>query len=121
MLLCKNHDFSAPDPSGPTSSMLPMSRIEGLIGRLDGGGKRQAEPSSSCSGETGRRLLGFGFPVVEAIMLRSFGLLIPIALVACGSSSDSSSGPPPFAIAEASTFIEPWAMTFLPDGRALVT
>lgn len=54
-------------------------------------------------------------------MLRSFGLLIPIALVACGSSSDSSSGPPPFAIAEASTFIEPWAMTFLPDGRALVT
>lgn len=54
-------------------------------------------------------------------MLRSFGLLIPIALVACGSSSDSSSGPPPFAIAEAATFIEPWAMTFLPDGRALVT
>lgn len=54
-------------------------------------------------------------------MLRSFGLLIPIALVACGSSSDSSSGPPPFAIAKAATFIEPWAMTFLPDGRALVT
>ena len=54
-------------------------------------------------------------------MLRSFGLLIPIALVACGSSSDSSSGPPPFAIAKAAIFIEPWAITFLPDGRALVT
>ena len=52
-------------------------------------------------------------------MLRSFGLLIPIALVACGSSSDSSSGPPPFAIAEASTFIEPWAMTFQRPGGAI--
>jgi glucose/arabinose dehydrogenase len=36
-----------------------------------------------------------------------------------GAADDSAS--PPFAIAEVTTFDEPWAMAYLPDGRLLVT
>lgn len=52
-------------------------------------------------------------------MFRSAALIIPFALIACGASN-----PPrtlPFRITEVATFDEPWAMAFLPDGRALIT
>lgn len=43
---------------------------------------------------------------------------------ACGTGADAqdkASGTLPFAVTEIATFNEPWAMTFLPDGRALIT
>lgn len=60
---------------------------------------------------------------------------LPLALIACNSSGEAvASGDAeaevatispvdrlPFDMAEVATFAEPWAMTFLPDGRALVT
>lgn len=53
-----------------------------------------------------------------------------LALIACGASDNVSAqtGEPviaaateTFSVEEVATFNEPWAMTFLPDGRALVT
>lgn len=60
---------------------------------------------------------------------------LPLALIACNSSDEAvASGEEvaevkaispvdrlPFETAAIATFDEPWAMTFLPDGRALVT
>lgn len=60
---------------------------------------------------------------------------LPLALIACNSSGEAvASGDDmaevaaispvdrlPFETTEVSVFDEPWAMTFLPDGRALVT
>lgn len=43
---------------------------------------------------------------------------------ACGTGADAqdkASGTLPFAVTEIATFNEPWAMAFLPDGRALIT
>jgi glucose/arabinose dehydrogenase len=43
---------------------------------------------------------------------------------ACGTGADAqdkASGTVPFAVTEIATFNEPWAMAFLPDGRALIT
>lgn len=49
-------------------------------------------------------------------------LLLPLALVACGNDAESQSGGGvPFRVTQVATFDEPWAMTFLPDGRLLVT
>jgi glucose/arabinose dehydrogenase len=53
-----------------------------------------------------------------------------LLLLACGSSDPASAGngsaaaqaaATPFEVQELARFDEPWAMTFLPDGRALVT
>ncbi|WP_288016314.1 PQQ-dependent sugar dehydrogenase, partial [Blastomonas sp.] len=60
---------------------------------------------------------------------------LPLALIACNSGGEAvASGEAatevaaispvdrlPFETAEVAAFDEPWAMTFLPDGRALVT
>lgn len=47
------------------------------------------------------------------------------ALMACSSqaqnTSDAAPGGSPFAVTEVADFEAPWAMTFLPDGRMLVT
>lgn len=52
-------------------------------------------------------------------MLRSLSLVFLLALIACGASGT----PPrlPFDISARAVFDEPWAMVFLPDGRALIT
>jgi aldose sugar dehydrogenase len=46
-------------------------------------------------------------------------------LAACGpvatSAKNNANTPPPFAVADVASFNQPWAMAFLPDGRALVT
>ncbi len=52
--------------------------------------------------------------------------VLPVLLIAAGCSAAPSSGPEgadgrPFTSREVTTFDEPWAMTFLPDGKALVT
>jgi glucose/arabinose dehydrogenase len=51
-------------------------------------------------------------------MRRTAMLLFTIVLTACATADPDSW---PFEIAPVATFDEPWAMTFLPDGRALVT
>ncbi|MBV8688241.1 MAG: PQQ-dependent sugar dehydrogenase [Alphaproteobacteria bacterium] len=56
------------------------------------------------------------------LRLAAFAALI---LAACNGSGDAapaaSGGARPFAVRALARFEEPWAMTFLPDGRALVT
>ena len=55
--------------------------------------------------------------------------LIALALVACGSQpgADAQTAPAadpatrPFQVTEVADLVSPWAMTFLPDGRMLVT
>mgnify|MGYP000936051787 CR=1 FL=1 len=54
-------------------------------------------------------------------MFRSAALLVPFALVACGAGGGGSTASQPFNIAEVARFDRPWAMAFLPDGRALIT
>lgn len=51
-------------------------------------------------------------------MLRAFIFLVIISLPAALTAQETGS---PFKSAEVATFNEPWAMTFLPDGRMLVT
>ncbi len=55
-------------------------------------------------------------------MLRNIALIIPFALMACGAGGKGSAPEtPPFRITEVAAFDEPWAIAFLPDGRALIT
>ena len=54
-------------------------------------------------------------------MFRSAALIVPFALVACGAGGGASSAALPFRFAEVARFERPWAMAFLPDGRALIT
>lgn len=54
-------------------------------------------------------------------MFRTIMLAIPFAIVACGAAPSQPVADAPFRIAPVATFDAPWAMTFLPDGRALVT
>ena len=55
-------------------------------------------------------------------MLRNIALIIPFALMACGAGGKGSAPETlPFRITEVAAFDEPWAMVFLPDGRALIT
>lgn len=51
-------------------------------------------------------------------MLRTFSLLITLFLVATSWAQETEL---PFEVSPVATFNEPWAMTFLPDGRLLVT
>ena len=54
-------------------------------------------------------------------VIASLGALLATA---CGGGVGAEEKPSttlPFAVAEAGTFNEPWAMAFLPDGRALIT
>ncbi len=44
-----------------------------------------------------------------------------IALAGCSGGGDAATGKTAFAISEHGRFAEPWAMAFLPDGRALIT
>ena len=55
------------------------------------------------------------------ILLRH--LLVPcaVALVAACGSKTATASAAPFKVAEVTKFDAPWAMTFLPDGRLLVT
>ncbi len=53
-----------------------------------------------------------------------FRLLISITcfiLVACNAENSLLAQNPPFTLTEVARFNEPWAMTFLPDGRLLVS
>lgn len=54
---------------------------------------------------------------------RLFGFLSIALLTACGSSDTvaAEASAKPFKVAEVADFTAPWAMTFLPDGRMLVT
>jgi glucose/arabinose dehydrogenase len=60
-------------------------------------------------------------------MNRLFVLVVCIALSACGAESNSSAAPQvdsnvrPFVATPVATLDEPWAMTFLPDGRMLIS
>lgn len=60
-------------------------------------------------------------------MSRHFSLLaLPLALMACGSQANNAQAPAgdagrPFAVTVIADLESPWAMTFLPDGRLLVT
>ena len=49
-----------------------------------------------------------------------FALLTTLLLSACGAERIASAGAP-FAATEVAAFDQPWAMSFLPDGRLLVT
>lgn len=54
----------------------------------------------------------------------SLSFLAPVALclAACGPGSGNAAAQElPFTVTHVATFDEPWAMTFLPDGRLLVT
>src|SRR5210317_542894 len=51
-------------------------------------------------------------------MFRTFSLLITTFLVATSWAQETEL---PFEVSPVATFNEPWAMTFLPDGRILVT
>ena len=56
--------------------------------------------------------------------VRSLLIAPVLMLVACGNgAADARQAPeaPPFSIEDVAHFDQPWAMTFLPDGRALVT
>jgi glucose/arabinose dehydrogenase len=63
----------------------------------------------------------------RAMMLRNVALILVLALGGCGRAADSSSVAPqvpegpPFGASVIATLDNPWAMTFLPDGRLLVT
>jgi len=49
-------------------------------------------------------------------------LALPLALIACSGNTPAPAGSaPPFKIEVVADFDSPWAMTFLPDGRMLVT
>ena len=49
-------------------------------------------------------------------------LLLTLPLTGCGSSDARKvSGNTPFTVTEIARFNEPWAMAFLPDGRALIS
>lgn len=54
-------------------------------------------------------------------MLQRLAFAVPVALMACSSAPSATTEAQPFKIEEVATFDSPWAMTFLPDGRALVT
>jgi glucose/arabinose dehydrogenase len=63
-------------------------------------------------------------------MNRPLVVAASVVLAACGPNADSSgsnanaataAGDKPFVATPVATFDEPWAMTFLPDGRLLVT
>jgi glucose/arabinose dehydrogenase len=56
-------------------------------------------------------------------MTRPPFFMLALALAACGNDAESQSGggARPFQVTEIATFDEPWAMTFLPDGRLLVS
>ena len=55
-------------------------------------------------------------------MRRTTALILPLILIACGSVGAKQIGKAtPFIITEMARFNEPWAMAFLPDGRALIT
>ena len=51
-------------------------------------------------------------------MKRIIGLLISLTVVACATANEDSW---PFVATPIAKLDEPWAMTFLPDGRMLVT
>ena len=59
------------------------------------------------------------------VMILVRNLSVPCALAvlmsACGAAESTAASGAPFKIAELKKFDEPWAMTFLPDGRLLVT
>ena len=47
---------------------------------------------------------------------------LALVLAACGTGpAGAQQADMPFTLSEAGQFNEPWAMAFLPDGRALVT
>ena len=53
--------------------------------------------------------------------MRSATIVLGALLCACSSQPAPSATEPPFTATPVATFDEPWAMTFLPDGRLLVT
>jgi aldose sugar dehydrogenase len=48
-------------------------------------------------------------------------IALTVVLIACTGNARRAPTDAPFAIQEMGRFSEPWAMTFLPDGRALIT
>lgn len=63
----------------------------------------------------------------RALLLHSVAVAAGLVLSACGPdgmeavAQDTARGDRPFTVTPVATFDEPWAMTFLPDGRLLVT
>src|SRR3546814_7729202 len=53
--------------------------------------------------------------------MRSASIVLGALLCACSSHPAPAATEPPFTATPVATFDEPWAMTFLPDGRLLVT
>lgn len=53
--------------------------------------------------------------------MKSFAAPLAIALAACSASTPAVSQGTPFTVTPMADFDAPWAMTFLPDGRMLVT
>src|SRR3546814_388880 len=53
--------------------------------------------------------------------MRSATIVLGALLGACSSQPAPAATEPPFTATPVATFDEPWAMTFLPDGRLLVT
>src|SRR3546814_1582547 len=53
--------------------------------------------------------------------MRSATIVLGALLCACSSQPAPAATEPPFTATPVATFDEPWAMTFLPDGRLLVT
>ena len=62
--------------------------------------------------KSGRRLLPFSTQLS--------GVIGAMLLAACGGGA-AARDPLPFRVTETARFNAPWAMAFLPDGRALVT
>jgi len=60
-------------------------------------------------------------------MLRVMAVTLPLALLACsadnatGQNAGATAGEKPFKTSVIADFESPWAMTFLPDGRMLIT
>ena len=54
-------------------------------------------------------------------MIRAVAVILPLSLIACSGIAKPPMSGLPFEITELARLNDPWAMTFLPDGRALIT
>lgn len=63
----------------------------------------------------------------SAMAVRSVALMLALTVGGCSKSADSNAAAaprqsgPPFGVSVVATLDHPWAMTFLPDGRMLIT
>src|SRR6185503_1921536 len=69
----------------------------------------------------GTPLMGLRCLVMILVRNLSVPCALAVLMSACGAAESTTASGVPFKIAELKKFDEPWAMTFLPDGRLLVT